>query len=186
VETCAHQPHGGQRVYRRGRSSLLYTAGEPYSREAQDRNRRTFAREMHIRHSGVLLRRHGHALGAPAHRSHARGIVHGLLGRGAICLRVIHHVLGQLLALLALLALLLLMRLEGVDEGRGTVCWRRTKAIGRPVHDVPGRTRAGTAADTRQDSGDPCAGPGVDQTEIGTYEVSPAACMAGWGGKSHK
>ena len=91
---------------------------------------------MHSRHpSNVLLGRHGHPIRAAAHRSRTGGIVHGLLRRCPIGLRVVHHVLGQLLAFLALLALLLVMRLVGVVEGRGLVCWWRAKAIGRPVHD---------------------------------------------------
>lgn len=128
---------------------------------------------MQVSHSGV------HSLGASAHHSCCRrAIIHGLLGSRAVCLGVVHDVLGHLLE----------MRLVVVGrvEGRGLVCgWRRlearcgARAIRRPVHDNEGLRAHGSRKQwtgRRQgqstnrhgkDSGDPATGHGGDQTEIG-------------------
>lgn len=133
--------------------------------------------QVHTGHSGVLLRRHGHLLRAPAHHSGSRGVVHGLLGSGAIRLRVVHDVLGQLLARLALLALLLWELLVRVVEGRGIILWPRAVAIRRPVH---GKLELGEQP-IRHDSGDPGAGHDVDHTKRGGPRSSLRRVWLPWG-----
>jgi hypothetical protein len=85
---------------------------------------------MQVSHSGV------HGL-APAHHRRRRTIVHGLLGSRAVCLGVVHEMLGQLLEMRLVVG-------RVVGRGRRLVCGRRleasagARAIRRPVHDDDG------------------------------------------------